>query len=299
MMGQISKEFRAKRLMTAVMSGIFAVSCSAGAEDIQSETQPAVEQTLSAYDQVAPEITQWMTEPAILVFSKTKAWRHNEGIAGADRFFADVAAEEGFGFFTTENGAVFNAENLARFDVIIFNNMTGDALSPEQEQAFQSWLESGGSWIGLHGAGDNSHADWSWYDKTLIGPEFTSHPMAPQFQEATLVKLNDAHPITQGLPDSFALTDEWYSFDGLPSEYGLIPLYGLDESTYSPVNNAYGEISDLRMGPEPADHPIIWVGSVGEGRIVYSAVGHNQTNYDDEVYAQFLKQAFEWVRDEE
>ena len=123
MMGQISKEFRAKRLMTAVMSGIFAVSCSAGAEDIQSETQPAVEQTLSAYDQVAPEITQWMTEPAILVFSKTKAWRHNEGIAGADRFFADVAAEEGFGFFTTENGAVFNAENLARFDVIIFNNI--------------------------------------------------------------------------------------------------------------------------------------------------------------------------------
>ena len=37
----------------------------------------------------------------------------------------------------------------------------------------------------------NKPSVWYWV------PEFTSHPMAPQFQEATLVKLNDAHPITQ------------------------------------------------------------------------------------------------------
>ena len=288
---------RSGRLFALSIAGLISVSCAATADDNEADTLPVTKEAVSFYDGMAPEITEWMAEPAILVFSKTKEWRHNEGIAGADRFFADIATDEGFGFFTTENGAIFNADDLARFDVIVFNNMTGDALSPKQEAAFRGWLEAGGSWIGLHGAGDNSHTDWAWYDKTLIGPEFISHPMAPQFQEATLVKLNDTHPITQGLPDTFSLTDEWYSFDGLPQSFGLTPLFGLDESTYSPVNTTYG-VEDLRMGPEPEDHPIIWVGSVGEGRIVYSAVGHNQTNYDDETYAQFLRQAFDWVREE-
>lgn len=280
--------------------GLTACAQSPAAEEMQQaeETSPGVEPAFASaqYDQTPPVITEWMAEPALLVFSKTMEWRHNEGIAGANRFFADLTAERGYGLYTTENGAIFNDKDLARFDVVIFNNMTGDALSPAQRYAFKSWLLQGGAWIGLHGAGDNSHTAWEWYDKTLIGPEFISHPMAPQFQEADLVTLNTDHPVTAGLPARFSLSDEWYSFDGVPQDYGLTPLIGLDEGTYSPLNNAYGEISDLRMGPEPEDHPIIWVGEIEGARIVYSGVGHNQTNYDDPTYAQFLTQAFDWVR---
>lgn len=261
-------------------------SFSAASEELVDTTSP--------YDQVRPEITEYMAQPAILVFSKTRAWRHNEGIAGADRFFADLAQERGYGLFTTVNGAVFNAEDLSRFQVIVFNNMTGNTLSPEQRSAFETWLRNGGAWLGLHAAGDNSHTAWEWYDRRMIGPEFTSHPMAPQFQEADLVLIGGEHPILEGLPERFSLTDEWYSFDSLPARFGLTPLVGLDESTYSPRNTVYG-ISDLRMGPEPEDHPIIWSGEIDEGRLVYSAVGHNQTPYDDPVYAQLLTQAFEWV----
>ena len=260
-----------------------------------SVTSEQVDETSSDYDQVRPEITEYMAQPAILVYSKTRAWRHNEGIAGADRFFADLSQERGYGLFTTVNGAVFNPDDLSRFQVIVFNNVTGNTLSPEQRSAFEDWLRNGGAWLGLHAAGDNSHTAWEWYDREMIGPEFTSHPMAPQFQEADLVLLNDKHPILEGLPQRFSLTDEWYSFDSLPSRYGLTPLVGLDESTYSPKNTVYGEISDLRMGPDPADHPIIWSGQIDEGRLVYTAVGHNQTPYDDETYAQLLTQAFEWV----
>lgn len=275
-------------LKSGIFAGLTALwlsACSVVAES------PAA----TIYDQTPPDITEWMAQPAILVFSKTRGWRHNEGIAGADRFFADLSLARGYGLFTTVNGAVFNADDLSRFDVIIFNNVTGDTLNPDQRAAFEAWLGDGGAWIGLHAAGDNSHTAWPWYDRTLIGPEFTSHPMAPQFQEATLVTLQADHPVMDGIPATFSLTDEWYSFDGLPQDYGLTPLMGLDESTYSPLNTVYGEISDLRMGPEPEDHPIIWAGEVDGARIVYSGVGHNQTPYDDPTYARLLTNAFDWV----
>lgn len=249
------------------------------------------------YDTTPPEISQYMADRAVLVFSKTRDWRHNEGIAGADRFFADLTSETGRGFFTTENGAVFNANDLARFDLVVFNNMTGDALSPAQKNAFQVWLEDGGAWIGLHSAGDASHSAWPWYDRTLIGPEFIGHPADPQYQDARLVALNTDHPVMENIPDEWTFNDEWYSFDGAPQDYGLTPLVGLDETSYSPFNYAYGDVSDLRMGDDPVEHPVVWTGCAGKGAIVYSALGHKHTSYDSPVYRTLLMNAVNWVTD--
>ena len=254
--------------------------------------EPAQPQT---YDQVRPEITEFMTEPAILVFSASKGWRHNEGIAGADFFFVELARARGFGIFTTENGAVFNAEDLARFKVVVFNNMTGDTLSPAQETAFQTWLEAGGGWIGIHGSGDASHEDWDWYADKLIGPMFLNHPADPQFQDARIVNLGAGHPVMQGVPDEWSMNDEWYTFDGTPQEYGLLPLAGLDEASYDPVNHQYGDVSDLRMGPLPIDHPVLWAGCPGQGRSVYSAFGHSELTYKNVQHRQILSNAFDWV----
>lgn len=259
-------------------------ACAHGAKSSQSH-----------YDTVPPAITEWMKTPSVLVFSKTNGWRHNEGIAGANRFFADLTSARDYGLFTTENGAVFNAGDLARFEIVVFNNVTGDVLSPDQKAAFEDWLESGGAWIGLHGSGDSSHTSWPWYDKHVIGPEFIGHPADPQFQKATLISLNAEHPILRGLPERWEKIDEWYSFDGLPQDYGLIPLIGLDENTYKPRNDVYGDVSDLRMGSEPDDHPVVWAGTIGEGRIFYSAIGHNHESYDHPVNRLLLSNAFDWI----
>ncbi len=253
------------------------------------------EQAPTNFDSIPPDITEFMPQPAILVFSKTREWRHNKGIAGADRFFAETAGYTGMGLFTTENAAVFNSEQLARFNVVVFNNMTGDTLSPEQERAFQDWLEQGGALIALHGSGDNSHGDWHWYDKQVIGPEFIGHPAGPQFQKARVVNLATDHPVMVGIPAEFSKVDEWYSFN--TAELGdAVPLLGLDEDSYSPANLRYGPVQDLRMGGGPQGHPIAWVRCPGEGRVFYSAMGHNYTSYNDANNIRLLRNAFEWVR---
>lgn len=250
----------------------------------------------TVFDTVKPDIFEWMKSPAILVFSKTRSYRHNEGIAAADLFFAQLALEREMGLFTTVNGAVFNAEQLALFDVVVFNNMTGDALSPQQEQAFQTWLEDGGALIALHGSGDSSHTDWPWYDTKVIGPEFIGHPMEPQFQEAQVVSLAGEHPILKGLPSEWFKVDEWYSFSSTEQLAGATPLLGLDESTYIPEDRRPdAEQPDLRMGAEAKDHPIAWARCIGNGRVVYSALGHGPSSYEDANYRQFLVNAFDWT----
>ena len=249
----------------------------------------------TAYDQAAPEITEWMPEPAILVFSKTKGWRHNQGIAGADLFFVELAREKEFGLFTTANGAVFNSTDLARFKLIVFNNVTGDVLSFDQRKAFENWLRNGGGWIGIHGAGDASQEDWRWYQETLIGPRFIGHPEEPQFQVARVETLNSDHPVTLGVSPDWVHKDEWYSFDSRAQDHGATVLFGLDESTYQPRNDAYGEVSDLRMGDGAINHPIVWVRCTGEGRAFYSAIGHSETSYQDPNNRKLLSNAVDWV----
>jgi len=151
--------------------------------------------------------------PSILIFSETRDWRHEEGIVGANLAIMKAAKEMGYGYFTTEHSAIFNAEELAKFDVVVFNNMTGDTLTKTQEAAFEVWLAKGKGVVLIHGAGDASHQDWGYYHNELLGATFVSHPMAPQFQEARVEVLNQAHPIMAGIGAEFNAVDEWYTFE--------------------------------------------------------------------------------------
>ncbi|MEM7765037.1 MAG: ThuA domain-containing protein [Pseudomonadota bacterium] len=245
---------------------------------------------------VAPQISEYLREPAMLVFSKTAGWRHNEGIAGADAAFAAMASERALGFFTTENAAVFNDAQLSRFALIVFNNVTGDALSRPQQAAFERWMTRGGAWIGVHGSGDSSLQPWDWYQNRLVGTHFIGHTMDPQIQGATLVTLAVTHPVMDGLPLRWPHRDEWYSFDAPPALPGMTLLVGIDESSYSPLNTIVERWPrDLRMSPSPAGHPMVWAVCEGDYRGVYSALGHQHTSYADANYLHLLGNAVDWV----
>ncbi|WP_018995635.1 ThuA domain-containing protein [Hirschia maritima] len=275
--------------MRHALLGVFGLALSACTVLNGTSQQSELEQP--------PHIVEWMKQPAILVFSETQDWRHNEGIAGADLFFADYTLANEMGLFTTVNSAVFNDQDLARFDLVVFNNMSGDALTSEQEVAFQKWMAAGGDWIGIHGAGDMSHTDWPWYDDTLIGPEFIGHPSTPQFQDATLVNLAKTHPVMEGIPDRWVANDEWYSFQRaiLPNE-GKTTLVGIDEKSYEPGVAVHWGGESLSMSDDPAKHPLVWVSCPFENsKAFYSALGHTHEPYENETYRRLLTNAIQWT----
>lgn len=243
------------------------------------------------YDHEPPALPADLASPAILVFSKTAGFRHEEAIPAGTAALRELAAERGWGFFATEQGAVHNAEQLARFDAVVWLNVSGDVIDETQKQDFRAWLEAGGGWMGIHGSGGDSKYHWSWYVDHLVGAQFIGHPMGPQFQEARVVVEDAEHPATRHLGPDWVRTDEWYSFAASPRARGARVLLTLDESSYSPLLK-FGWIErDLAMGE---DHPIAWSHCIGKGRVLYSAIGHQASAYAEPAHRTFLAEAVAW-----
>jgi uncharacterized protein len=244
---------------------------------------------LHVHETVPPAIPADLKHPAILVFSKTNGFRHEEAIPAGNALFAEIARDKGLGYFQTENGAAFSPEILAKFDAVVFNNASGDLFTPAQQQAFKAFLENGGGYVGLHAAGDNSHEGWPWYQDEVIGTHFIMHTMSPQFQVAKVTNEGAAHPAMAGLPATWQRTEEWYSFDKSPRLKGIDVLATVDEKTYKPVG-PFGK--DLRMG---ADHPVVWAHCLGKGRVLYTAFGHRAEAFAEPETKALLTNAVTWA----
>ena len=238
------------------------------------------------FETEAPTIPE-LKHPAVLVFSKTNSFIHKEAIPAAETMFSRMAEKNHWSIYITRNGAVHNRKDLARFDVIVWNNVTGNVLTAEQRQAMKDYIEGGGAWLGLHASGDSSR-DWPWYTNTLIGSTFIGHPFNPQFQQADVVVEKPVDPIMSHLSSPWKRTDEWYSFADSPRKHGATVLATVDEKTYSPVffNKNIG------MG---SDHPVVWKRCVGKGRAFYSAMGHTAESYQEDANVTMLEHAVKWL----
>ena len=244
---------------------------------------------VKVYETVPPKVPADLDRPAILVFSKTSGFRHDEAIPAANVLLDAIAKEKRWGIYRTENGAAFSPEILDRFDAVVFSNTSGDVFTPKQRAAFRAFLENGGGWVGIHAAGDNSYEAWGWYVDEVIGTHFVGHPMDPQFQQAAVRIEDRTNPATRDLPAEWRRTDEWYSFDKSPRRPGIAVLATLDEGTYR-QKGMFGQ--ELAMGK---DHPIVWAHCVGKGRALYSALGHTAATYREPDYRRHLTGALAWA----
>jgi len=236
------------------------------------------------YDEVAPSLPD-LQRPAVLVLVKTNGFIHKEGLPAASDMLAKLAVANGWHMYITDNAATHNAADLARFDVVVWNNTSGDILTAGQRKDFKNWLEGGGQWLGLHAAGGDPSYDWQWYVDTLLGAQFFGHTMSPQFQDADVLVVEDS-PLTSHLPKPWSVPqEEWYAFDRNPRESGSTVLLALDESSYDTQEQFF---PDPTM---PGEHPIAWTHAVGEGTVIYSAIGHSAQTYALPEYREFVIRA--------
>jgi type 1 glutamine amidotransferase len=213
----------------------------------------------------------------VLVFSKTSGFRHGSITNGIAMIQALGAAND-FAVDTTEDAAEFSGANLAQYAVVVWLNTTGDVLNATQQTAFQTYVESGGAWVGIHSATDTEYG-WPWYG-TLIGGDawFDSHPAD---QTATMDIEDQLHQSTGHWPPSVSRFEEWYNFQNNPRA-SVNVLVTVDESSYAGGN----------MG---GDHPIAWNHAIGSGRAWYTALGHHSATYDDEDFRAHVLGGILWA----
>lgn len=242
------------------------------------------------YETAAPHVPAF-SRPAVLVFSKTNGFIHRDAIPVAKQVLAQLIQGEGWDVYHTDNGAVHSPELLAKFDAVVWNNVSGDVLTLEQRAALKGWIEAGGGWLGIHGSGGDFSYDWDWYVQTLIGAQFVGHTMQPQFQDADVLVADASLEITAHIPRTWNVKqEEWYAFDRNVRSKGYEVLLTLDEGSYQVAGESW-----LGNDSMPGEHPIAWRHGVGQGRALYSAIGHQPQTYKLPEYQAFLIKALHWV----
>lgn len=245
-------------------------------------TAEAAERRCARYDHVPPKLPKPDRRPAILVFEKINGFKDDAAVAAAHQALTEMAARRGWSMTFSDNGAVFNAGQLPVYDAVVWNNVSGDALTRPQRKAFEDYVQRGGGFAAMHGSGGDFIYVWPWYRDELIGARFIGHTLAPQFRAAKVI-VADKSWITADLPDTWTMTEEWYSFAAPPAS-GAHILARLDESTYAPGPT-------LAMG----DHPIAWAHCLGRGRSFYTAIGHRPESYAEPNSRDLLERGIAWA----
>jgi type 1 glutamine amidotransferase len=243
-----------------------------------------------SYDSEPPALPADLGAGGVLIFSKTNGYRDEASVRASNAALAAIATLRGWPSYVTENGAVMNAAQLSKFRLVIWNNASGDVLTEPQRAAFRSWVEAGGSYLGVHGAGGDpvvspghtSLADWKWYVDDLVGAQFVVH---------SSIMPGDIHiedpksPITNGLPTVWHRSEEWYAFESSPrGKPGFHILATVDEKSYTPGRATMG-----------TDHPLVWWHCAGKGHAVYSALGHAAEFYTEPLMIRLLDNAMGWL----
>lgn len=210
----------------------------------------------------------YSTPPRVLVFSKTAGYRHASIPTGVDAL-RKLCAANGIMVDSTENSEDFTEKNLKRYAAVVFLSTTGDVLNPQQETAFERYIQAGGGFVGIHAATDTEYG-WRWYGG-LVGAYFLSHP---EQQTATYHIKDHNHPSTAHLKgDTWERKDELYNFKDLnPNVHVLITI---DEKSYK--GGANGE-----------NHPTCWYQEYDGGRAWYTAGGHTNESYSEPEFLQHV-----------
>lgn len=206
----------------------------------------------------------------VLVFSKTAAFRH-QSIGAGKKALSKMATEKGFGVSFTEDAAQFKESNLKKYNAVIFLNTTGDILDADQQGAFERYIQAGGGYVGIHAASDTEY-EWPWYG-ALAGAWFLDHPMPDNVQKGKFIVTQKNHWATQGMPDEFERTDEFYSFKNISPKINVV--LKIDEKSY-------------KGGKNPDFHPMSWYQEFGGGRSFYTAMGHTDETFEEPLFLNHL-----------
>lgn len=166
-----------------------------------------------------------------------------------------------------------NRDAIGAADLLV--SFTCDVVpSLESQEYLRSWVAQGKRWLALHGTnsilrflenGKVDTPDWAPHFMETLGTAFVAHPpVAPFGVEVT----DPSHPLVAGI-SGFETTDELYlSRPTGPIEMLLHVDFAGDAPAFVEDKWAQGR------------HPLMYLRKLGEGAILYNALGHCRGHYD-------------------
>jgi type 1 glutamine amidotransferase len=216
----------------------------------------------------------------ILVFWRCEGFFHGEGIAGGNHALAAMGRKTGAYLADFSNDySVFEPANLAKYNVVVFNNTTQLKLPDAAKQALLDFVQKGKGLVGVHAATDSFY-DWP-EGAAMLGGLFDGHPWGAGGTWA--FKLDEpAHPLNRAWGgQGFKLQDEIYQFKAPYTRADRRVLVSLDLS-----DPATGGV-EKGIKRTDRDFAVAWIKNHGQGRVFYCSLGHAANVFQDPKVLRF------------
>jgi len=247
-----------------------------------------------------------MAEPSekrtMLVFAVTNGFRH-QSIPTGQLMMRLMGEKTGaFEAVVSDDLANFEADALAGFDAVCFLNTTGNPFLPHKKEMeemdeaalaqarereerlkknLMSFIRGGGGFVGIHAATDTFY-DWPEYGEMING-YFDGHPWNANARVSLKVEPGqEEHPLASMFRgENLDITEEIYQLKDPYDSAKVRMLLRLDTER-SPM--------DVRgIKRKDGDFGVSWARMWDEGRVFYSALGHNHEIYwHPDIVAHFL-----------
>jgi type 1 glutamine amidotransferase len=220
--------------------------------------------------------------------------RHGGQLSHSEKIMVEVGEEHGVEVVCTKDGGVFDGD-LQQYDAIAFYT-SGDLTREKQDEAppmtpdgkkrLLDAIAGGKGFVGFHAASDSFHSAGPRNENqtevdpyiAMLGGEFVSH--GPQ-QVAKMRVTSPNFPGTEGLGDSFELMEEWYALKNFAKDLHVIL-----------VQETEGMKGDCYQRPP---FPSTWARQHGQGRVFFTALGHREDIWTNEICRQLFLGGFSWV----
>lgn len=214
----------------------------------------------------------------ILMLCTSLGFEHTY-LPDAEVALKQMGLEQGWQVRTTHLLSRLSAESLAKVDVLVLATTGNLPFTDEQKKALLDFVRGGKGLVGIHNATDTCY-DWPEYGE-LIGGWFKGHPWT---QEVNVIVEDTAHPATRRLGKSFRIYDEIYTFKNWDRAKTHV-LMRLDNAS---VDLAKGNRDDN-------DYAMGWCHAYGQGRVIYTALGHPDALWRVPWFLQHIRGCIEWA----
>jgi type 1 glutamine amidotransferase len=216
----------------------------------------------------------------ILYFTYSAGYQHDV-IPLSKAILTQLGSNSGvFEVTVTEDMSEFSTENLERYSAVIFYTTGELPMSDAQKTALLNFVHSGRGFLGVHSATDTFY---TWPDYlNLVGGYFSGHPW---HQTVTIEVVDLGDPLVAFLGTSMQIEDEIYQIRDFDYRESRV-LLRLDPSSV--------DLSKSGVHQRFYGWPLAWTRFYGEGRVFYTALGHEPSVWQDARYQRILTNAILW-----
>ena len=219
--------------------------------------------------------------PNVLYLTEPAAWVHTVLPVAEEVMRALGETPDTFDVTVIRSAEQITKETLTNYDVVAFNTTGELPMAASKQQSLLEFVRNGGGFVGVHSATDTFY-EWPEYGE-MLGGYFDGHPW---HQEVAFTIEDADHPSTRHLESPLALYEEIYQIKNWNRN---------DVHVLLSVDTTSVDMEADGINRTDGDFAVSWTRQYGNGRIFYTALGHEPATWRDPRFQGHLIGGVRWA----